>query len=159
MIIDKDFYGDSVPYKLSELIKKVQTLFPDLYHSNSILKDVSIESCATIQKANKQDLVFIENPKYIKYLENIKVGCIVIDPKHSTLVNNKNSFLICKMPRRIFAFCLSLISPGDHLPVSESNISNVLELRCFHMINEVAFSRMVVLINVGFWLHIIVLVM
>ena len=82
MIIDQDFYGNLVPYKLSELIKKVQTLFPDLYHSNSILKDVLIESCATIQEANKQDLVFIENPKYIKYLKNIKVGCIVIDPKH-----------------------------------------------------------------------------
>ena len=123
MIIDKDFYGDSVPYKLSELIKKVQTLFPDLYHSNSILEDFLIESCATIQEANKQDLVFIENPKYIKYLENIKVGCIVIDPKHSTLVNNKNSFLICKMPRRVFAFCLGLISPGNHLPASKSKIS------------------------------------
>ena len=60
MIIDQDFYGNSKPYKLSELIKKVQAFFPDLYHSNSILKDVSIVSCSTIQEANKQDLVFIE---------------------------------------------------------------------------------------------------
>ena len=123
MIIDETFYGKTEPYKLSKLIENIQTVFPDLYYSNSILKDVSIEGCSTIQQADQKDLVFVENPKYIKYLKNINVGCIIIDPKHSSLINNKNSFILCKMPRRIFAFCLSRISPGNYAPNTRSNIS------------------------------------
>ena len=48
--------------------------------------------------------------------------------------------------------------PGTMASYSESNTSKALELLCFHIIKEVAFSRIVVLINVGFWLQIIVLI-
>ena len=48
------------------------------------------------------------------------------------------------------------LPPGTMASYSESNTSSALLLRCFHIIKEVAFSRIVVLINVGFWVQIIV---
>ena len=51
------------------------------------------------------------------------------------------------------------LPPGTMASYSESNTSKALELRCFHMIKEVAFSRIVVLIKVGFCMQIIVLIM
>ena len=48
------------------------------------------------------------------------------------------------------------LPPGTMASDSESNTSKALELRCFHMIKEVAFSRIVVLINVGFGVQIMV---
>ena len=50
------------------------------------------------------------------------------------------------------------LPPGTMASYSESNTSKALELRCFQIIKEVAFPRIVVLSNVGFWLQIILLI-
>mgnify|MGYP001228969881 CR=1 FL=1 len=123
MNIDKNFYGKTSPLKLSKLIETIKKTFPELYHSNTIENDFILKNCSTIDKFSKNDLVFIENSKYIKYLNNCKAGCIILDPKYLSHLNNKNSYIFSKMPRRIFAFALGLLSPGKNLSTSKSSIS------------------------------------
>ena len=123
MNIDENFYGKTNLFKLSELIETIKNTFPELYHSNIIEKDITLENCSTIEKATKKELVFIENSKYINYLKNCKAGCIILDPQYLSHVNNKNSYIFSKMPRRIFAFALGLLSPYKNLPTVKSSIS------------------------------------
>ena len=122
MNIDENFYGKTNTFKLSELIENIKNTFPELYHSSIIKKDLILKNCSTIEKSTKNDLVFIENSKYIKNLENCKAGCIILDPKYLSHVNNKNSYIFSKMPRRIFAFSLGLMSPIKNLPTFKSSI-------------------------------------
>jgi hypothetical protein len=42
------------------------------------------------------------------------------------------------------------LPPGTRASYSDSSTSSALELRCFQMVREVAFSRIVVEIKVGF---------
>ena len=123
MNIDENFYGKKKPFKLSELIETIKNTFPELYHSNTMEKDLILKNCSTIENATNKDLVFIENPKYIKHLKNCKAGCILLDPQYLSHVNNKNSYIFSKMPRRIFAFSLGLLSPVKSLPTFKSSIS------------------------------------
>ena len=123
MNIDENFYGKTNSLKLSKLIETIKIKFPELYHSNKIEKNLTLENCSTIEKATKKELVFIENSKYIKHLKNCKAGCIILDPQYLSFVNNKNSYIFSKMPRRIFAFALSLLSPGKKVPTFKSSIS------------------------------------
>ena len=123
MNIDENFYGKTNSLKLSELIETIKKTFPELYHSNIIGKDITLENCSTIEKATKKELVFIENSKYINHLENCKAGCVILDPHYSSHINNKNSYIFSKMPRRIFAYALSLLSPGKNIPTRKSSIS------------------------------------
>ena len=123
MNIDANFYGKTNSFKLTELIENIKYTFPELYHSNILEKDITIENCSTIEKATKKEIVFIENSKYINHLENCKAGCVILDPHYSSHINNKNSYIFSKMPRRIFAYALSLLSPGKNLPTFKSSIS------------------------------------
>ena len=50
------------------------------------------------------------------------------------------------------------LPPGAIASYSESRTSNGLDDRRFRIIKEVAFSRIVVLLNVGFWLQMILLI-
>ena len=111
MIIDERFYGKGKPLKLSNLIKKIKTKFPKLYHSEILNDDFFVNSFSTIEKAIENDLVFLENKKYFKYLKDCNCGCVVIAPDHLQSVNKNNSYIVTRSPRRVFAFCLGLIYP------------------------------------------------
>ena len=120
MIIDERFYGKGKPLKLSNLIKKIKTKFPKLYHSKILNDDFFVNSFSTIDRALENDLVFLENKKYFKYLKACNCGCVVMAPDHLQSVNKNNSYIVTRSPRRVFAFCLGLIYP-DLFEANEKN--------------------------------------
>ncbi len=68
-----------------------------------IRKEREIENIAPIEKAKNNELTFLSNPKYEKYLPRTEAGCIIasekIDPKKYPRLN----FIICKDPYLAFA--------------------------------------------------------
>ena len=123
MIIDERFYGKGKPLKLSNLIKKIKTKFPKLYHSKIINNDFVVNNFSTIDKARHNDLVFLENKKYLKYVKDSNCGCMIVAPDHMQSVNNNNSYIFTRSPRRVFAFCLGLVYPDIFEVSGENRIS------------------------------------
>ena len=122
MIIDERFYGKARPLKLSNLIKKIKTNFPKLYHSEILNNDFFVSNFSTIDKALQNDVVFLENKKYFKYLKDCNCGCMIITPDHLQSINKNNSYIVTQSPRRVFAFCLELIYPDKF----ETNGKNLI---------------------------------
>ena len=129
MKIDKRFYGESNSFKLSDLSKIIKSTFPDLFHSCNFLKDQTINSCSAIESASNKDIVFLENKKYFKYLNNNNAVCLIIAPEALSLMTNKNFYIATKQPRRVFAHILNLISPGNLNNQNQSEISSLRHVR------------------------------
>ena len=117
MNIDENFYGKTNSFKLSELIETIKNTFPELYHSNIVEKDITLENCSTIEKATKKDLVFIENPKYINYLDDCKAGCVILDPQHLSHVNKNNPF-----PTPVYLFHFHSFHAHHSLPGQQHSV-------------------------------------
>ena len=113
MKIDKRFYGEIKSYKLSDLTNIIKSTFPDLFYSCNFLKDYTVNSCSSIQDAQNKDIVFLEDKKYLKYLNNISRVCLIIEPEILDKLSNKDYFIATKQPRRVFSHILNLISPGN----------------------------------------------
>ena len=136
MKIDKRFYGESNSFKLSDLSKIIKSTFPDLFHSCNFLKDQTINSCSSIESASNKDIVFLENKKYFKYLNNNNAVCLIIAPEALSLMTNKNFYIATKQPRRVFAHILNLISPGNLNNQNQSEVSDSAILKKGVVIGE-----------------------
>ena len=63
MIIDERFYGKGKPLQLSNLIKKIKTRFPKLYHSESLNNDLY-----------KWAVINLTEQKIANYFKSIAIG-------------------------------------------------------------------------------------
>ncbi len=62
-----------------------------------------IEDLATIQDAKVGEACFLQNTKYMKYLENCQASLILIDEKKYEKAPKHLNFLVCKDPYRSWA--------------------------------------------------------
>ncbi len=110
-----------------------------------IRKDIEIKNISPIEKAKEEDLAFLSNPKYEKYLKTTKAGCVIVSDKINTNNYPNLNFIICPNPYLAFAKILRhLYLPGPPNPyVSEkayiepsANIDNSARIEEFVFIDK-----------------------
>jgi len=88
-----------------------------------IRKDVEIKSISPIEKAKENDLSFLSNPKYEKYLNTTKAGCVIVSDKVNTKQYPKLNFILCKNPYLAFAKIIRfLYLPKPPEPMVSNNV-------------------------------------
>ncbi len=87
-----------------------------------IRNDIEVKNISPIDRATSTDLAFLSNPKYEKYLQSTKAGCVIVSDK----INPDNyptlNLVICKNPYLAFAKVLRLLFlPGTPEPSISKN--------------------------------------
>ncbi len=87
-----------------------------------IRKDVEINNISPIEKAKENDLTFLSNPKYEKFLDTTKAGCIIASDKIDPNSYPDLNFIICDNPYLAFAKILRfLFLPKPKEPLISNN--------------------------------------
>jgi len=69
-----NYHNNNGPFTVAELAKMISCEFI----GNGETKIIGINA---IQEANSDELAFLDNPKYVKYLESTKAGVVVVKPE------------------------------------------------------------------------------
>ena len=84
-MIDSNFYQNSSPFKLHELAQNL-----DCQYSGD--KNYQIEGIETLSNANKKELTFLSNKKYVHLLDGSKAGVFIVEKKY--VKDSKRNYLI-----------------------------------------------------------------
>ncbi len=88
-----------------------------------IRNDIEIKNISPIDRANDTDLAFLSNPKYEKYLNSTKAGCVIVSDKINPDDYPNLNMIICKNPYLAFAKVLRLLFlPGPPKPLISENV-------------------------------------
>ena len=87
-----------------------------------IRRDVEITNISPIDKAKENDLSFLSNPKYERFLDTTQAGCVIVSEKIDPNEYPNLNFIVCKNPYLAFAKILRfLFLPGAPEPLISNN--------------------------------------
>ncbi len=100
-------------YKLSKLAQYLKRDFKG--------KDVEIRGCNTLMDAKEDEISFLSNPKYVKYLALTRAGAVVLGPEYAERTNC--SIIISENPYLDFAKIVSLFAKeqGEFQGISDGS--------------------------------------
>ncbi len=104
-MINQRFYKRSDPYKLSQIIKLIDTeLVPLNYEYNDLL----IHDIKSLEEADVGDISFLTNNKYIEQFQRTKASCCIVPDNFLQESNNKIILLKAKNPYLAYAKLVDL---------------------------------------------------
>lgn len=95
--------------RLFEILK-----FLDL--SSEGLSDFEIQALKTLKEAGANDLVYVDQEKYLDELKECKAGAVLISQKHHSSVPQGMQAIIVENPHLAFAYLSSFFAYEDFLP-------------------------------------------
>ncbi|WP_367364516.1 UDP-3-O-(3-hydroxymyristoyl)glucosamine N-acyltransferase [Candidatus Tisiphia endosymbiont of Nedyus quadrimaculatus] len=100
-MINSRFYKKSAPYKLSEIVKLIDT---EIVYSNDLL----IHNVKSLEEANVGDISFLIHNKYIIQFQNTKASCCIVPENFLHESNNGTILLKTKNPYFAYAKLVDL---------------------------------------------------
>ncbi len=67
-------------------------------------EDFEVKGISTLQNASKDEISFLENPKYLKYLPSTKAGAVFIRKEQASMLPKGVNALICENPYLSMAY-------------------------------------------------------
>ena len=115
---DNSFYKNYGPFFLSSLIEDTDCSI--LGDENFLIKDIN-----SLDLASSSELSFLSNKKYLKELNNIKVGVIIVEKKYA--INNSKSYIISENPYYTFAQISRKFYPESTYPNTYFSKEDILK--------------------------------
>ncbi|WP_417905324.1 UDP-3-O-(3-hydroxymyristoyl)glucosamine N-acyltransferase [Candidatus Tisiphia endosymbiont of Micropterix aruncella] len=100
-MINSRFYKKSAPYKLSEIVKLIDT---EIVYSNDLL----IHNVKSLEEADVGDISFLIHNKYIIQFQNTKASCCIVPENFLHESNNGTILLKTKNPYFAYAKLVDL---------------------------------------------------
>ena len=100
--MNKFYYKDIVNYLLKHSVKIISKLD----------KNTLFDSINTLRYANKNDLTFFHNAKYLNDLQSTKGRACFIEKKHAEFLNNACIPIIVENPYLAYALTTNFVSPN-----------------------------------------------
>ena len=101
------------PINLKELALIINAELKLLNSSDVNLSNKNISSIETIENANSEQVTFLANPLYVRYLENTNAAAVIVHPKY--LDKCKTAALITNNPRLALAKLLNLCDQSNKI--------------------------------------------
>ncbi|AEA34251.1 UDP-3-O-(3-hydroxymyristoyl)glucosamine N-acyltransferase [Hippea maritima] len=96
-----------------------------------VKREVKLNSVAPIETAKENELAFLSNPKYEKYLKTTQAGCIIVKPDIDIKEYPHLNFIICDNPYLAFAKIIRFVyapKPPKPYIASQSYIDATAEI-------------------------------
>ena len=106
-MVDCSFYKRAGPFKLDQLARSL-----DCNLSGD--KNFEILDIGTLEDANKNEISFLSNKKYLNLLKSTNAGAIIVEKKFAT-DSNKN-YLISDNPYHLLAKLACIMYPDSQYP-------------------------------------------
>lgn len=129
-MINSRFYKKSAPYKLSEIVKLIDT---EIVYSNDLL----IHNVKSLEEADVGDISFLIHNKYIIQFQNTKASCCIVPENFLHESNNGTILLKTKNPYFAYAKLVDLFYskaktyPNKIMPSSYISDSATIGSNCY----------------------------
>ncbi len=107
------FYDRAGPYTVGEICEAI-SVRPD----DNVDLDLKIEDVKPVDCSGPGHITFVDNPKYLKYLETTEASVCIISKKYRNRVPDSLKCLISLEPYRSFADVLTLFYPEARYPLT-----------------------------------------
>ncbi len=132
-MIDATFFNRSSPLNLADIAEICEGKLKLNPTTNT---DFKIEDLASIQDAKEGEVCFLQNKKYVKYLETCQASLILVDSKIAEKSPAHLNLLICEDPYRSWATLTQAYYPFDK---KEASIHETAVISSSAQIDETAF--------------------
>lgn len=142
-MINSRFYKKSAPYKLSEIVKLIDT---EIVYSNDLL----IHNVKSLEEADVGDISFLIHNKYIMQFQSTKASCCIVPENFLHESNNGTILLKTKNPYFAYAKLVDLFYskaktyPNKIMPSAYISDSATIGSNCYIGYNVVIEDHVII---------------
>jgi len=107
------FYDRAGPYTVREICEAIS-----VRPGENVDLDLRIEDVKPVDHSGPGHVTFVDNPKYLKYLETTQASVCIVSKKYLRRAPETLGCLISAEPYRSFADVLALFYPGAQHPIT-----------------------------------------